>query len=1249
MWICLAALIIAAAVISSLFRALTPWAKQYKSQVEHHLSVLLGEPVTINTMETGWYWFEPVIKLNQVAILDGEKAAVKLNKLLVGINLLSSLWHWQIQPGVLFVDDLHLNFHQTDEGWQIDGIVKQKMTADVSSYKPILAWILAQQKIIIKNLSTHIHLRDGTLIPLSDFNLTITNHSGRYRIKGAAHLAQTTATKFQLLADLNLDSGSLDNASGQLFFSAKHLLPAQWQQFIPQTKLQISGGKGDLQLWADLKEGQLKNAQTKLHFHHLAWRDKETKKDQLIQSLRANLAWLPTTTGWQLSGDHVGLRLGETRWPENSLLVRYEQGKGYFLYIKTILLKSLFSTVRPEAVSRILSMEPYGQLHDTQLHISSNEVDYLLTRFSHLGWQTTGKLPAVNNLSGVLHWQPAEGHLEIDSKDTTITLQDKPPVRLAMLNAAFDWKELSHELRISMERFVLSHRDLLLSAQGAVDGLSGPLRLKAEFSANHAERWLAYLPSEHLKPKLDAWLKNEVKAIDKASGELIVNGNIADFPFDNKPGEFSIKSHLSGVDLVFAPQWPITTDIEAYLRVNKRLLEADIVHANFQGIEVNQSNVQVTDLGLDRERLLVHTKARTDSAKALSYVRSTPLKKKLSALAMLQMEGPVELDLQFEVPLYPENDEVLALGDIRFEDATIMVRHSLDNVELKNLNGGLQFNEKGILTSNFQANILNNPVTVLIKSVHEPISATEVKIKGKTTAEVLQQKFKWPFLSLMHGSLWLESLLLLTDDPGDLDHLNIKTSLYGLSVDLPPPLGKKAEANVPLTIDIDFNPQKAVRLRFNYTDAMSGDLWFSGPKGTAFELQKGEIRLGSSKALWQQDQHGLQIIGSLPEFDLARWLRVREKIATEQSQKQLLDFVTLIDVRLRTAGILGETYKDLFIKAVKLEKAWSIAIKQEQVAANLRYQPATNTLTGTFEKLHLDKNKTNFSATTTIKLKPEDMPNLNLSIGSLQLGNLDIGDVSLKTTRLKNNWRLDYCKIRSPFYELTAKGNWEQKGEIDTTRVRSDLHISDLAKTLEQWKISPVIEASRGDIRFQGGWTGRFYDFSLTRLSGLMAINFRNGRITHLSSETEEKLALGKLLSILSLQTIPRRLKLDFSDLSEDGYSFDQFNGNFSIANGIMVTEDSYIDGPVAYASMKGNLDIAKQHYDLDLKVSPHITASLPVVATIAGGPIAGIATWVASKIINHGMQKISGYTYKISGPWHQPVVQQVKIIKKRR
>ena len=148
----LAILFITMAIVFSVFRALTPWAKQYKGDVEKHLSLLIGQPVIINSMETSWYWFEPVLKLNQVTVQYNQDHSLKFAKLLVGIDLLSSLWHWHIQPGILYVDDVYLTIRQTNDHWDIDGLrgSNQPVTLNPDAYLPVISWMLTQEKIIIK-------------------------------------------------------------------------------------------------------------------------------------------------------------------------------------------------------------------------------------------------------------------------------------------------------------------------------------------------------------------------------------------------------------------------------------------------------------------------------------------------------------------------------------------------------------------------------------------------------------------------------------------------------------------------------------------------------------------------------------------------------------------------------------------------------------------------------------------------------------------------------------------------------------------------------------------------------------------------------------------------------------------------------------------------------------------------------------------------------------------------------------------
>lgn len=1246
-----AILIIVIAVLSSIFRALTPWASQYKSQVEHHLSTLLGEKVTISSMETGWYWFEPVVKLHEVDIRKGTQTIVQFNKLLVGINLFSSLWHWQIQPGVLYIDGVKLTARQLQDRWQIDGLSAKKTPLHLQQqdYTPVLAWILAQQKIIIKQLSLDIYLQDGTLIPMDNVNLLIGQKGGRYRLKGSASLKQDIPTQLQLMGDLDLDPYALTHTEGQVYFSAQNFLPAQWQGLWPQTRFHVLDGKTNVQLWIDVKAGNIAKAQGQVQAIDLDWSDATTQNHYRIASLMGNVAWQLQQDGWLLTVDQLGLQLGDTLWPQNEMKLGFVKSKNQWsFYAAHVLLTSLWSLdiAWPQALEPFVAAKTQGQLNNTQIRVTDGHVDYLLTEFNALGWQAAAHYPGVANLAGVLHWQPDEGRLELDSENLKITPLKQPPIHLTTLNTAVDWKELANGKRVSVDRLVLRNPDLLLSGSGMADKVSGSsvgfINASVELSASNAEQWLRYIPANHLKRKLNTWLKKDIHRINKIVGQLTINGEAADFPFDNSAGTFEINAHVSGVDLRFAPHWPISKDIEAYVHVNKRLLDADVVYANLQGVFADQVNVIMKDIGKGRETLLVHGKVNTTTNKAQTYILASPLKKKLTALHMLHMQGGMALDLRLEVPLYPENDEVLALGDISFTNNSIHVQHSLSDINLDEVNGTLQFDQEGVLDSSLNALVFNNPVTLLIQSVRDPKPRTEVKIKGKTSIAVLQNHLSLPLLKLLQGDLWLEGLLVLTDDPGDLDHFQIKSSLVGVAVGLPSPLGKRAAQKVPLVLDVDFNPNKAVHLKVDYGDRLNGDLWFGGPHGQ-FSLQKGEIRIGPADAR-PQKQQGLQIVGSLPSFDLQQWRDAVAKLP-KTNEAGLLTALHFIDLKMHKATFFGHTLEDLSIKATRLpEQNWGVQIHQARVAASLRYSSKTNTLTGIFNQLKLDKSDLPHKE-KQLTLNTKDMPNLDVRIQDFHYGKLNIGPTTLKMTHQEQEWLLDYCKINTPAYQIVASGKWQQDKE---TQIKVMMQIHDLADTLRRWDIGPVIEAAQGEVYLEGGWAGSYSDFALAKLHGALTFAIRDGRITHLSEQTEEKLGFGKLLSILSLQTIPRRLKLDFSDLANDGYSFDILKGSFTINQGVMTTKDSYIDGPVAYAGMKGNLDIGRQLYDVDLRVSPHITASLPVVATIAGGPIAGIATWVASKIINQGMQQISAYTYKVSGPWKHPVVQQVGIFRKK-
>lgn len=1238
----MAGVVIALAILFSLFRALTPWAKQYKTEVENHLSTILGKPVTVKNMETSWYWFAPVLKLDDIDVLSHEHTVIRLKKLLVGIDLFRSLISWQIQPGMLYIEDLNLIAKQNGNSWQIDGLTQtgSNVDFDSKSYLPLLSWLLNQQKIVIKNVTLTLHLNDATILPVEKLNIAISNTFGHYKIHGTGKLAQKIPTEISLVGDFQANSNSPVNLNGNMYLIVNNFLLPQWQGLLDNKNIQVLQGKGDGEFWLQVAKGNMQNLQSNLHLQNLSLR--KDKKPILVRDLSAKLFWNKTNDGWQFLGNHINIQTKKANWLEKTFKLEYkEESNSYRFFLNKLQIESLLSLniKLPEYLDTFLKYKPKGELNNFQIGVQNDSIVYFLTHFKNLNWTKSTQYPGVKNLSGILYWEPNEGRLELDSKNTTIIPNKLKPATFSQINGAIDWKLLSQGYRSSIDRFVLVRPDLVMNLYGVIDEINSNeprINLKGEFSANDAHKWLAYIPSTK-KPKLDSWIHNNLKKIDKLTGQFSTFGKLNDFPYDSHEGEFSLTTSFQGVDLIFRKNWPLSKNVDGYLRVNGRDLEINVVNAKIQDVSANKMNIKINEIGLDKETLLFHGKIAQDAAKIKSFVLASPLKNRLKPIENIDILGLVALDLRVEVPLYID-DEIHALGHLEFKDNQVNETNS--KLEFKDIHGFLNFDEIGIQNGVINSKLFGDPFDINLQSSLSTPRDLEIILTGSTTIDFLKNSLNLS-LPFANGNFNLLGTIKFSDNFNT--HINFKTSLLGTAIDMPYPLGKSSSEVTPLNIDVDLKQDVLNKVRFNYDSKVQGLVEFvnSRPVGV---ISFGKNSFVDDISL--QNYNKVDVTGYLEQLNINNWYKVLQSFP--KSDVNIFDIIKLSNLKIGKLYIYDQSLNDVSLNGFKLDdNSIGLNIEYKDYIANLNYKENQHSLNARLNHLRLDKElftHKDESRKLNFQIKPNEMPDLNLIIDDFKFGELDLGELRVVSKRNNDNWLLNSLEIRSPFYYLTVNGDWNK--EQNTTNILAKLNMKDLSHTLQKLNITTAVEANTSETQFKVSWAGAMYDFDVSKINGQIQTVVKNGRISNFSPETEEKLGFAKLLSILSLQTIPRRLKLDFSDWSKTGYSFDVYKGNFVINDGIMTTKDSYIDGPVAYASIKGDINLAKQSYDLNLHVAPHITASLPVVATIAGGPVAGIATWVISKIVNQGMEKISGYTYKISGPWTDPIVQQVNIIK---
>ena len=91
---------------------------------------------------------------------------------------------------------------------------------------------------------------------------------------------------------------------------------------------------------------------------------------------------------------------------------------------------------------------------------------------------------------------------------------------------------------------------------------------------------------------------------------------------------------------------------------------------------------------------------------------------------------------------------------------------------------------------------------------------------------------------------------------------------------------------------------------------------------------------------------------------------------------------------------------------------------------------------------------------------------------------------------------------------------------------------------------------------------------------------------------------MAKLLGVLSLQSLPRRLALDFRDLFSEGFAFDFVRGDVAIEDGIAATNNLQMKGVNAAVLMEGRADIERETQDLKVVVVPEINAGTASLAT---------------------------------------------------
>jgi uncharacterized protein YhdP len=170
-------------------------------------------------------------------------------------------------------------------------------------------------------------------------------------------------------------------------------------------------------------------------------------------------------------------------------------------------------------------------------------------------------------------------------------------------------------------------------------------------------------------------------------------------------------------------------------------------------------------------------------------------------------------------------------------------------------------------------------------------------------------------------------------------------------------------------------------------------------------------------------------------------------------------------------------------------------------------------------------------------------------------------------------------------------------------------------------------------------WPGAPYELTLANLDGRLNLKMNKGQFLKVDP------GAGKLLSVLNLQSLPKRIALDFDDVFSKGFEFDSILGDAQIRQGVMMANDFKIGGSAAQITLSGQVDLTRETQSLHVRVLPTIGNSVALLA-FAASPAIGAGVFLANKIFRDPLDKLVAFEYNVTGGWVDPKVEKVGQVK---
>ncbi|HXV12218.1 MAG TPA: YhdP family protein [Burkholderiales bacterium] len=1247
-WGVLAAGFAFAAAVLGMRYWILPNVGEYRADIERVISEAAGRNVEIGDIRANWDGLRPKLVFERVRVLDAEgRPALELPRVDNTVSWLSLLT-LQLRFYALDIHRPTLEVRRDPAGRiSVAGVA---LSGGLGGNE-FAGWLLRQRdiEIIDATVAWTDEERGAPRIEFRHVNLHMINRGSHHRFGLQAMPPSELAAPLDLRGDVVGDGvESLAKWNGRLFLQLEYVDIAAWRQWI-SFPVRFPRGQGALRAWLSFSDRQLTGATADVHLVGVRTQLAQDLPELDLTELSGRIGWKSSREGIELTTSKLAMTTtGGLKLHPSNLRLRMVAGargaalQGDFqvdeLNLEPVVALADHLPLGDEARRQLARFSPRGGLRDVAVRWRGpwqKPVEYSVKgRFAGLALGHVEKMPGFRGISGTVEASESGGSLYVNSQKVAIDMPAllRQPLQLDALTAHVRWERLAGETEVRFNSVSFSNAHAAGAFFGryrTMEGTRGHIDLTGRLTRAEARHLPLYIPLTISKGTRE-WLDTAVIAGESTDVSLRVKGDLDDFPFEQGSGGiFQVVAKVTGGTLDYATGWPRIENLSGDVVFRGKRMDINARRGTVFGVALERVRVEIPDLVIHDELLRVAGQAQGPTGDFLAFIEKSPVNETIGRFTEgWQATGAGSLELKLEMPLRALPKSKVG-GVFRFDRNTIRVHSDVPPVE--QASGRVEFTESSVVARDVRGHALGGPVTITTTSKEG--ETVLIGVNGRIDTDKMQGRKGQPdWVQHVRGSTDWRASITVRGREAD---IVAESGLKGMAVYLPPPLLKPPAETWPLRLERRSIGQGDEHIGVDIAKILSVKL-VRRTEGTSAAIPRGVVSFGGAAAEPQRD--GIWVNGTVPALDVDGWLallgRPAQPVGTRWGG---------IDLKLGSVDALGRRYTDLAIHAVsQADGTWRSSLVGKEFEGTVLWQPqGRGRLTARMKRLAIPA-----PSPATLQAPAEaaqghrdlELPALDITAEEFALSGNTLGSLEVAALPEGSDWRIERLQIVNPESTFTLDGVWQGWLAAPRTRVNIRLDAKDAGKLLNRLGYPEGLK--RGTAKLEGtlNWQGSPYSIDYPTLSGHLVLDAQKGQFDKINP------GVGKLLGVVSLQSLPRRVSLDFRDVFSDGFAFDEIVGPVKIEHGIAVTDNFKIQGPSARVVMKGKVDLARETQDLRVRVTPYLSESVSIAGALIGGPVAGVATFLAQKMLKDPIDTMAAFEYDVTGSWKDPQVSKVPL-----